>query len=71
MTRALNLTRGDKDPSNWIPPASSQVCRYLADWLAVKARWGLTMNQAEANSIAALLADQCPGLVVADWPGIS
>lgn len=68
MTRTLNTVRGDKDPANWLPPASSQVCRYVSEWLSVKARWGLSMDQAESNAISTTLANKCPGLIVAAWP---
>lgn len=68
VTGALNTDKGDKDPSNWLPPDPAAVCGYLADWVAIKARWGLTMDQSEAGRIRNVLTDQCPGQLIAPWP---
>ncbi|MUH50993.1 MAG: hypothetical protein F2789_07255 [Actinobacteria bacterium] len=69
VSDSVSQSRGDRDPAAWLPP--TQQCEYLANWLAVKARWGLTMDPAEAGSISSALRSQCPGLRVDDWPGIS
>jgi Protein of unknown function (DUF1524) len=68
VTGAVNTAKGDKDPSNWLPPNPAAVCTFLADWISIKARWGLTMDQSEAGRIRNVLADQCPGQLVAPWP---
>ncbi len=46
-----NRSKGDKDPANWMPPNRSYWCQYLGDWIAVKQRWDLAMDQAEADAI--------------------
>jgi hypothetical protein len=40
VTSAMNEAKGGADPSNWAPPNEAEVCTYLSDWLAIKARWG-------------------------------
>ena len=64
----VNDGKGDADPSNWIPPAGDAVCPYLVDWIGIKARWGLSMDQSEHGRIANLLAEQCSGQLIAPWP---
>ena len=63
----VNQSRGDRDPAGWLPPAGGQVCRYIANWLSIKARWGLTVDSAEASRIATVLHNDCPGLTVDAW----
>jgi hypothetical protein len=68
VTGAVNDAKGDADPSNWIPPNETAVCGYLADWIAIKARWQLSMDQSEAGRIRNLLSDRCPDQTIAPWP---
>lgn len=68
VTGSVNQAKGDKDPSNWIPPDDRFVCRYLSDWVSIKARWGLSMDQSEFGRIRNLLTDRCPDQAVAPWP---
>jgi hypothetical protein len=58
----VNRAKSDRDPSNWLPPRQEYLCRYLGDWVAVKVRWGLTMDQSEFGRIRNLARDRCP-----DW----
>jgi hypothetical protein len=73
VTSTTNQSKGDRDPSNWIPPAKADECSYLADWISIKARWSLGMDQSEAGRIRNLIDRDCPGLTIAPWtdvPGI-
>jgi hypothetical protein len=65
---AANDDKGDADPSNWIPPNDAAVCQYLADWIAIKVRWTLSMDQSEFGRIRNLLTDRCPDQLIAPWP---
>lgn len=67
VTGSENSAKGEKDPSNWIPPNADAVCTYLADWTAIKARWGLSMDESEHGRIRNLLTDRCPGQTIAPW----
>ena len=64
VSAASNRSKSDKDPSNWLPPAESDLCRYLGDWVSIKARWNLTMDQSEFGRIRNLLESDCAGLLV-------
>lgn len=66
VSASSNRSKADKDPSNWLPQAGD-VCRYLGDWVSVKARWGLSMDQSEWGRIKSLLEGQCLGSTVAPW----
>ena len=68
VTAAVNRAKGDADPSNWLPPDETYLCTYLGDWIAIKARWGLSMDQSEHGRIGNLLTERCPGHVIAPWP---
>ena len=47
----INGSKGFKDPSEWMPPNRTYWCVYLTDWVEIKRRWGLTMDQAEVDAI--------------------
>jgi hypothetical protein len=68
VTGSVNQAKSDKDPSNWIPPDQSFVCTYLSDWVSIKGRWGLSMDQSEFGRIRNLLTDRCPEQTIAPWP---
>ncbi len=47
VTDNVNQAKGDRDPAEWMPPATGATCRYVAEWTAVKIRWRLTVDSAE------------------------
>ena len=47
-----NGSKGAKDPAEWMPPNRAYWCTYLNDWVEIKRRWTLTMDQAEADAIS-------------------
>jgi len=56
---AVNQAKGDGDAATWLPPRSSFRCSYVARQVAVKARYGLWVTQAEKGAMARVLAT-CP-----------
>ena len=70
VTDRVNQSKSDKDPSNWLPPSRSYLCTYLGNWIAVKARWGLSMDQSEWGRVKNLLESSCVGLTIAPWPAV-
>jgi hypothetical protein len=70
VTSESNRAKSDKDPSNWLPRREDQ-CRYLGDWVAIKARWGLSMDPSEAGRIRNVISSSCRGLVLAPWPPVA
>jgi len=67
VSGTVNEAKGAADPVNWLPPDEAAVCEYLADWVSIKARWGLTMDESEHGRVRNLLTDRCPGQLVAPW----
>jgi hypothetical protein len=49
-----NDGKSDLDPADWLPAVAGDRCSYLADWLAIKVRWGLAVDQREHDAIASL-----------------
>lgn len=43
-----NRAKGSKEPQNWLP-TSSYVCQYVTDWIDVKTRWNLSVDQVEKD----------------------
>ncbi|WP_404870912.1 HNH endonuclease family protein (plasmid) [Kitasatospora griseola] len=54
-----NRSKADKDVTEWLPPAADYRCTYITDWTVVKTRWGLSIDQAEADTLHRL-ATACP-----------
>ena len=51
-----NQDKRDSDPSDWRPPVAASWCRYARNWIAVKVKWGLTADEAEAAALREMLA---------------
>lgn len=66
VSATSNQSKGDADPSNWLPPAGDR-CRYIAEWIAVKARWSMSMDESEHGRIRNLLKGECGELVIDPW----
>jgi hypothetical protein len=67
VTKRINQQKGAKDPSNWMPPLRGYWCKYLSDWISIKARWKLSMDQSEFGRIKNVVTSSCPGLTIAKW----
>lgn len=52
----VNQQKGSGDAATWLPPNKSFRCRYVTIQVAVKAKYGLWMTQAERDAIAGILA---------------
>lgn len=71
VTDRENQAKSDKDPAEWLPPAggSEVTCRYLAEWVAVKIRWSLTVDPAERAALASS-AETCPATPLTVTPAL-
>ena len=59
VTASTNRSKGARDPAEWMPPNGNYACTYLAAWITVKARWGLSVDQTEYDFLAGQLAGPC------------
>jgi hypothetical protein len=57
VSASANRSKGDQGPEEWLPSAAGYRCRYAADWVAVKARWRLSMDERERVTVGNLLSD--------------
>ena len=53
VTASLNRQKSDQDPSTWLPPENK--CTYVSNWIAIKVRYSLTVDSAEANALTSLI----------------
>jgi hypothetical protein len=65
VTAGQNRSKSDRDPSNWIPPNTQYICTYLSEWVAIKFRWQLSMDQSEFGRIKNLLNQSCTSSTIA------
>ena len=60
LVRATSVQqRGDNDPAGWMPSTSNSICAYLGNWVAVKTRWGLAMDQREFVAVKTAFTQRC------------
>jgi hypothetical protein len=55
----LNSQKGDGDAATWLPPMKSYRCAYVAQQVAVKAKYSLWVTAPEKSAILKILA-KCP-----------
>ncbi|WP_103347983.1 HNH endonuclease family protein [Amycolatopsis sp. CA-128772] len=53
VTAKSNRSKGDQDPARWLP--ARDRCGYVARWVAVKHRYGMTVDRAERAAITGVL----------------
>ncbi|MFG3369636.1 HNH endonuclease family protein [Streptomyces sp. NPDC048156] len=58
-----NRSKADQDPATWMPPAESDHCDYVRDWIVVKVRWQLAIDPAEQTALSEDLT-HCPNAPV-------
>jgi Protein of unknown function (DUF1524) len=56
---SLNQQKSDGDAATWLPPLKSFRCAYVAQQIAVKAKYSLWVVAAEKTAMVAILA-KCP-----------
>ncbi|QCU76947.1 HNH endonuclease [Citricoccus sp. SGAir0253] len=61
QTSALNSSKGARGPEQWLPPRNR--CAYVGEWVAVKKRWGLTVDSTEKAALTRLAAG-CPNVTL-------
>ncbi|WP_134767211.1 HNH endonuclease family protein [Nocardioides sp. 1609] len=60
VTAGENRSKSDQDVAEWTP--GREQCRYLREFVAVKVRWGLSVDGAEQSAMSSL-ASGCSGTV--------
>lgn len=55
----INQQKGDSDAASWLPPNGAYRCAYASRIVTVKAAYRLWVTQAEHDTLASVLADDC------------
>ena len=53
VTAGANRSKGDRDVAKWLPAKAK--CRYIANWIAVKSRFALTVDLVEGEFLRSKL----------------
>lgn len=61
VTDNVNQTKSDQDPAEWLPDL--QQCRYVEEWVAVKHRWGLSVDTGERSALSSV-ASGCSDVTI-------
>jgi hypothetical protein len=56
VTAAMNQSKSDRDPAEWMPPDRGAWCRYADAYVRQKAAWKLTVDPAEHDALENALA---------------
>lgn len=64
VTARSNRSKADQDPSTWLPPYAAAHCGYITDWVSVKTRWRLTVDDNE-KAVLVQKAASCPNVPIA------
>jgi uncharacterized protein DUF1524 len=56
VTAAMNRSKSDRDPAEWMPPNRDAWCRYATAWITQKRAWHLTIDPAERRTLRNVLA---------------
>ncbi|MGC7103100.1 HNH endonuclease family protein [Amycolatopsis lurida] len=67
VSATTNRSKADQDPGQWLPPYEPARCQYVADWVTVKTRWGLTVDTTEKTRLTEL-AGACPNRPILTSP---
>lgn len=59
VTVSSNSSKGDKDPSQWMPTNRAVHCDYVKAWVNVKYRYDLTVTRTEKSSIRSTIDTAC------------
>ena len=47
VTASSNRSKSDREPQEWMPDRASYGCKYVKQWVAIKWRWRLKVNEGE------------------------
>ena len=48
---SANMSKGSRDPAQWMPPNEAFHCAYIKMWEGIKRDWSLSMDEAERTKI--------------------
>ncbi|MDH6533257.1 hypothetical protein M2119_001494 [Aurantimicrobium minutum] len=63
VSASSNRSKSDQDPAEWMPAQRDYYCDYVATWISVKWRWGLSVDSLERLALNSVL-EQCSGFAI-------
>jgi hypothetical protein len=57
VTGSSNRSKSDRDPSEWMPSNKAYHCQYITNWISIKIRWSLSVDEKELLAIKSI---KCP-----------
>ncbi|NNU26213.1 GmrSD restriction endonuclease domain-containing protein [Isoptericola sediminis] len=63
VSASSNRSKGAREPHQWMPPNRAYHCTYVKQWIAIKWRWSLKVNQKEKTYLRRQL-DACDSVLV-------
>ena len=67
VSSGANRQQGEADPASWLPADHDAACRFVADWVAIKASWAMSIDELERDVVLLTLGD-CAGRAVVVLP---
>ena len=61
VTGASNRSKSDRDPAEWMPINEKYKCQYIMNWVSIKVRWSLSVDEKELLAIKSI---KCPKLKI-------
>ena len=61
VTGVSNRSKSDRDPAEWIPTNEKYKCQYIMNWVSIKVRWSLSVDEKELLAIKSI---KCPKLKI-------
>jgi hypothetical protein len=65
VTGSSNRSKSDRDPAEWIPTNEKYKCQYIMNWVSIKVRWSLSVDEKELLAIKSI---KCPKLKITITP---
>lgn len=68
VTDDVNASKSDSDPAEWLPPEFATHCVYGTQWVHIKYRWRLTVDDRERAALERLLSGWCGDRISSNPP---
>ncbi|MGW6461322.1 HNH endonuclease family protein [Streptomyces sp. NPDC055078] len=68
VNKRVKREKGDRDLTGWLPATNPVQCRYIADWVGTKLRWGLSTDKEELEVLKLFADGPCESTVILYTP---
>jgi hypothetical protein len=57
VSKQSNRSKGDRDPTDWLPPLEQTHCWYATTWVSIKHKWELSVDENEFEILKEILTN--------------